>query len=180
MLSLPAHGIRPDGPRPASCDAGATGRLVEIEVLGSRPDFGSPQGTKEEFDKGDKLMLPPLDGFMLNLIPTNRRSTFGLWNFDPNPLNPRKTDPVPQPYTYTMWGRSSFDTIDYGHGLYQSAVMYSIGCRKPANTGSGASIRARRCLSPCLRSSPDAGPTSTRRITGRPRRPRARLAPQRS
>ena len=91
--------------------------MVEIEVLGSRPDFGSPQGTKEEFDKGDKLMLPPLDGFMLNLIPTNRRSTFGLWNFDPNPLNPRKTDPVPQPYTYTMWGRSSFDTIDYGHGL---------------------------------------------------------------
>ncbi len=46
----------------------------------------------------------------------------------------------------------------------RSAATYSIGCRRAANTGSGASIRARRCLSPCLRSSPDAGPTSTRRI----------------
>ena len=54
---------------------------------------------------------------MLNVIPTDGRGTFGLWNFDPNPVNPCKTDPLPQPYTYTMWGGSSFDTIDYGHEL---------------------------------------------------------------
>jgi hypothetical protein len=117
VLSLPAHGVRFDEARPASCGAGATGRLIEIEVLGLPTGLRQSSGRQDGFDKGDKLMLLPLDGFMLNVIPTDGRSTFGLWNFDPNPLNPRKTDRVPQPYTHTMWGGSCFDTIDYGHEL---------------------------------------------------------------
>ena len=93
------------------------GAWLKSKFWGSRPDFGNPQGAKEAFDKGEQLMLLPLDGFMLNVIPTDGRGTFGLWSFDPNPLNPFKTDPLPQPYTYTMWGGSSFDTIDFGHEL---------------------------------------------------------------
>jgi phospholipase C len=107
----------PTSPDPLHATPVQQGAWLKSKFWGSRPDFGNPQGAKEDFDKGDKLMLLPLDGFMLNVIPTDGRSTFGLWNFDPNPLNPRKTDPVPQPYTYTMWGGSSFDTIDYGHEL---------------------------------------------------------------
>ena len=82
---------------------------------GSRPDFGNPEGAKEAYDKGDRLMLLPLDGFILNVIPTDGRGTFGLWNFDPNPIG--KTDPLPGYYTYTGWGGGSFDTIDFDHEL---------------------------------------------------------------
>lgn len=113
----------PTSPDPLHAKAVQQGAWLKSKFWGSRPDFGNPQGAKEDFDKGEQLLLLPLDGFVLNVIPTDGRSTFGVWNFDPNPPippnrpNPPKTDPLPQPYTYTMWGGSSFDTIDYGHEL---------------------------------------------------------------
>src|SRR4029077_16906043 len=58
-------------------------------------------------------MLLPLGGFILNVIPTDGRGTFQLWNFDPSPLLQGRSDPLPQAYT----PQGSFDTIDYGHEL---------------------------------------------------------------
>ena len=78
-----------------------------------RADFGNPEGATEAYDSGDSLMLVPLGGFILNVIPTQGRGTFQLWNFDPNPLKPQATDPLPLPYM----PQASFDTIDYGHEL---------------------------------------------------------------
>jgi phospholipase C len=109
--------FHPTSPDPLHAKPLQKGAWLKSKFWGARPDFGNPQGAKENFDQGEQLLLLPLDGFMLNVIPTDGRGTFGLWNFDPNPVNPCKTDPLPQPYTYTMWGGSSFDTIDYGHEL---------------------------------------------------------------
>ena len=83
-----------------------------------RADFGNPNGAKESYDSGDDLMLLPLGGFMLNVIPTMGRGTFQLWNFDPNPLklnsnDPLSADPLPSPYT----PQGSFDSIDFDHEL---------------------------------------------------------------
>lgn len=78
-----------------------------------RPDFGNPQGAHEGYDSGSELLLLPLGGFMLNVIPTEGRGTFQLWNFDPSPLTPGRADPLPQPYT----PQGSFDTIQFGHEL---------------------------------------------------------------
>jgi phospholipase C len=78
-----------------------------------RPDFGNPQGAHEGYDAGDDLMLLPLGGFVLNVIPTEGRGTFQLWNFDPVGLKQSGWDPLPQPYT----PQGSFDTIDFGHEL---------------------------------------------------------------
>ncbi len=87
----------------------------------SRPDFGNPQGANEAFDSGEKLMLVPLGDFVLNVIPTEGRGTFTLWNFDPNPLNTPNnwsdgSDPLPQTYSYGT-PQGTFDTIDVGHEL---------------------------------------------------------------
>jgi phospholipase C len=91
------------------------GAWLKSKFWGSRPDFGNPEGATEEFDKGERLLLLPIDGFILNVIPTAGRGTFGLWNFDPNPLG--TSDPLPYPYSYTGWGGGSFGTIDFGHEL---------------------------------------------------------------
>lgn len=78
-----------------------------------RADFGNPQSAHEGYDAGEELLLLPLGSFVLNIIPTEGRGTFQLWNFDPNPLDPGRSDPLPNPYT----PQGSFDTIDYGHEL---------------------------------------------------------------
>lgn len=78
-----------------------------------RPDFGNPQGAHEGYDSGEELLLLPLGGFMLNVIPTEGRGTFQLWNFDPSPLKPGAADPLPLPYT----PQGSFDSIQFGHEL---------------------------------------------------------------
>lgn len=78
-----------------------------------RPDFGNPDGAHEGYDAGDELLLLPLGGFMLNVIPTEGRGTFQLWNFDPSPLHPAQADPLPMPYT----PQGSFDSIQFGREL---------------------------------------------------------------
>ncbi|WP_374404580.1 alkaline phosphatase family protein [Niveibacterium sp.] len=79
----------------------------------SRPDFGNPNGAAKSFDSGKNLMLVPMGGFVLNLIPQAGRGTFQLWNFDPNPLAPCQTDPLPVPYS----PQGAFDSIEAGHEL---------------------------------------------------------------
>jgi phospholipase C len=78
-----------------------------------RIDFGNPQGANESFDTGEMLMLLPMGGFMLNVIPTTGRGTFQLWNFDPNLLSNGDWDPLPAAYT----PQGSFDTVDVRHEL---------------------------------------------------------------
>jgi len=92
------------------------GIWTKAKFWNSRPDFGNPQGAHEGFDAGEELMLVPLGGFVLNVIPTEGRGTFELWNFDPNPHNKLSSDPLPQPHT-SGTAQGSFDTIDYGHEL---------------------------------------------------------------
>ncbi len=92
------------------------GLWTKAKFWSYRADFGNPDGAKESYDSGEQLMLLPLGGFMLNVIPTMGRGTFQLWNFDPNPTNPNTspgTDPLPLPYT----PQGSFDTIDFDHEL---------------------------------------------------------------
>jgi phospholipase C len=78
-----------------------------------RPDFGNPQGAHEGYDSGEELLLIPVGSWLLNLIPTEGRGTFQLWNFDPSPLAPGRADPLPAPYQ----PQGSFDFIDFGHQL---------------------------------------------------------------
>src|SRR5438105_7706898 len=78
-----------------------------------RADFGNPQGAHEGYDSGETLMLIPVGSWLLNVIPTEGRGTFQLWNFDPAPLTPGGTDPLPAPYL----PQGSFDAIDFGHEL---------------------------------------------------------------
>jgi len=66
-----------------------------------RPDFANPGGAKEGFDTANDLMLVPLGSFLLHLIPTMGRTTYHLWNFDPNPFPHHYSDPLPAPYTPT-------------------------------------------------------------------------------
>ena len=79
----------------------------------SRPDFGNPEGASKGYDSGRELMLVPLGGFVLNLIPMSGRGTYMLWNFDPNPTAPGQSDPLPKPYS----PQGAFDTIAAGHEL---------------------------------------------------------------
>jgi len=78
-----------------------------------RVDFGNPEGAHEGYDSGQELLLVPMGSFVLNLIPTEGRGTFQLWNFDPNPLAPGRSDPLPVPYT----PQGSFDFIQFGREL---------------------------------------------------------------
>ncbi len=94
------------------------GLWTKAKFWSYRADFGNPNGAKESYDSGEELMLLPLGGFMLNVIPTMGRGTFQLWNFDPNPLHlnsndPQSSDPLPLPFT----PQGSFDTIDFDHEL---------------------------------------------------------------
>jgi phospholipase C len=79
-----------------------------------RPDFGNPDGSHKEYDNGSVLTLVPLGSFLLNIIPTDGRGTFRLWNFDPKPIGPPPLqDPLPLPYQ----AQGAFETIQYGHEL---------------------------------------------------------------
>ena len=108
----------PTSSDPLNAPAVQKGLWTKAKFWSYRVDFGNPHGAKESYDSGDNLMLLPLGGFMLNVIPTMGRGTFQLWNFDPNPLHlnptdPSSTDPLPKPYT----PQGSFDAIDYDHTL---------------------------------------------------------------
>lgn len=108
----------PNSDNPLMGPALQKGLWTKAKFWSYRADFGNPNGAKESYDSGDELMLLPLGGFMLNVIPTMGRGTFQLWNFDPNPpqLNPNSPlsqDPLPSPYT----PQGSFDTIDFDHEL---------------------------------------------------------------
>nr|WP_315491381.1 alkaline phosphatase family protein [uncultured Rhodoferax sp.] len=108
----------PTSSNPLMAPALQKGLWTKAKFWSYRADFGNPDGAKESYDSGEELMLLPLGGFMLNVIPTMGRGTFQLWNFDPNPLalnsgNPQSADPLPLPYT----PQGSFDTIDFDHEL---------------------------------------------------------------
>ena len=110
--------FNPALPNPLKGPALHSGIWTKAKFWNYRADFGNPNGAKESYDSGQNLMLLPLGGFVLNVIPTMGRGTFQLWNFDPNPLhlNPgdaRSGDPLPAPFT----PQGSFDTIDYDHEL---------------------------------------------------------------
>lgn len=105
-------------PDPLKAVAHQKGLWTKAKFWSYRVDFGNPNGAKESYDSGEQLMLLPLGGFMLNVIPTMGRGTFQLWNFDPNPANlnsnsPSSQDPLPLPFT----PQGSFDTIDFDHEL---------------------------------------------------------------
>ena len=113
-------------PNPLIAPALQHGLWTKAKFWSYRADFGNPHGAKESYDSGDDLMLLPLGGFVLNVIPTMGRGTYQVWNFDPNPallnpvdpatfapLDPQSNDPLPSPFT----PQGSFDTIDYDHEL---------------------------------------------------------------
>jgi phospholipase C len=118
----------PTSKHPLAGKAVKSGLWSKQKFWGARPDFGNPEGANEGFDSGDALLLVPLGGFVLNVIPTEGRGTFKLWNFDPNlhnvdlnalsadSFNAHSSDPLPQTYSYGT-PQGSFDTIDYGHEL---------------------------------------------------------------
>lgn len=103
----------PHSADPLAAKAVQQGLWTKVKFWQYRPDFGNPQGAHEGYDSGSELLLLPLGGFMLNLIPTEGRGTFQLWNFDPSPLTPGRADPLPRPYT----PQGSFDSIEFGHEL---------------------------------------------------------------
>ncbi|SDZ96251.1 alkaline phosphatase family protein [Variovorax sp. YR216] len=103
----------PQSDDPLNSTALQHGLWTKTKFWQYRPDFGNPEGAHEGYDSGDELLLLPLGGFMLNMIPTEGRGTFQLWNFDPSPLKPGGADPLPAPYT----PQGSFDSIQFGHEL---------------------------------------------------------------
>jgi phospholipase C len=110
--------LDPQNSDPLNVIAHQKGLWTKTKFWSYRVDFGNPNGAKESYDSGEKLMLLPMGGFMLNVIPTMGRGTFQLWNFDPNPANLNSSDPLsqdPLPVPYTPQG--SFDTIDFDHEL---------------------------------------------------------------
>jgi hypothetical protein len=110
--------LDPQSADPLRAVAHQKGLWTKAKFWSYRVDFGNPNGAKESYDSGEKLMLLPLGGFMLNVIPTMGRGTFQLWNFDPNPANLNSSDPLsqdPLPVPFTPQG--SFDTIDFDHEL---------------------------------------------------------------
>ena len=103
----------PKSKDPLAAGAVQQGIWTKTKFWQYRADFGNPQGAHEGYDSGQELMLVPLGSFALNLIPTEGRGTFQLWNFDPNPVAPGRSDPLPQPYT----PQGSFDFVQFGHEL---------------------------------------------------------------
>ncbi|MEX8505933.1 hypothetical protein, partial [Leptothrix ochracea] len=78
----------PNSPDPLAGKTVQKGLWTKTKFWQYRPDFGNPNGAHEGYDSGDALMLIPLGSFVLNVIPTEGRGTFQLWNFDPNPQAP--------------------------------------------------------------------------------------------
>jgi phospholipase C len=103
----------PASPDPLNAKALQQGLWTKPKFWQYRADFGNPNGANEGYDSGKELMLLPLGSFLLNVIPTSGRGTFQLWNFDPNPLAPGRSDPLPAPYT----PQGAFDSIEFGHEL---------------------------------------------------------------
>jgi len=91
----------PTSPDPLAGKTVQKGLWPRSKFWAYRPDFANPGGAKEGFDAVNDLVLVPLGSFLLNLIPTLGRTTYHLWNFDPNPLAPNRCDPLPAPYTPT-------------------------------------------------------------------------------
>jgi phospholipase C len=83
------------------------------KFYGSRVDFGNPSGAAKNYDRDDRLTLVPHGSFVLNLIFTEGRGTYMLWNFDPAPQNPAQADPLPKPWT----PQGAFVDIQLGHEL---------------------------------------------------------------
>lgn len=103
----------PTNPDPLAGEAVQKGLWPKAKFWGSRVDFGNPTGGNQQFNESTNLKLIPLDHFMLNLIPTQGRGTFQLWNFDPSPTTPNRADPLPAPYT----PQGAFETIQLDHEL---------------------------------------------------------------
>lgn len=103
----------PASPDPLAGAAVQKGLWPKSKFWWSRPDFGNPNGASKSFDSGKVLMLVPMGGFVLNLIPQSGRGTFQLWNFDPNPLAACQSDPLPQAWS----PQGAFDSIAEGHEL---------------------------------------------------------------
>lgn len=98
----------PNSDDPLNGAAVQKGVWTKTKFFQYRVDFGNPTGGNEQYDSGSELMLVPFHNFLLNLIPTNGRGTFQLWNFDPG-----FPDPLPAPYT----PQGSFDNFQIGHQL---------------------------------------------------------------
>jgi phospholipase C len=82
---------------------------------GRTADFGNPDGGHKQFDTEEDLILIPLGSFLLNYIPADGRGTYAVWNFDPCPVAPGTSDPIPGIYSYTAQG--AFRDIQTGHEL---------------------------------------------------------------
>jgi hypothetical protein len=100
---------------PLSVPALQSGQWPKKKFWGHGADFANPHGGHEQFEMTDALTLIPLGTFLLNLIPTEDRGTFSLWNFDPCPDAPGQADPIPGNHPYTPAG--SFRDIQLGHEL---------------------------------------------------------------
>lgn len=111
----------PTSDDPLNAPAVQKGLWTKTKFWAYRPDFGNPHGANEGYDSGEQLMLLPLGGFVLNVIPTDGRGTYQLWNFDPghvsgglhDPLPGSHADPLPAPYS----PQGGFDQIEFGHEL---------------------------------------------------------------
>lgn len=103
----------PESPNPLAGEAVQKGVWTKKKFWQRRVDFGNPHGANQGYDEAETLVLIPFDNFLLNLIPTDGRGTFQLWNFDPNPKAPGTSDPLPAPYT----PQGAFETIQRGHAL---------------------------------------------------------------
>src|SRR5262245_45914058 len=80
------------------------GNWTKTKYWGLLPDFGNPEGSRNQNEVANELHLIPLGTFLLNFIPTPGRGTFSLWNFDPCPTAPGTADPLPGPYSFTPQG----------------------------------------------------------------------------
>ena len=91
------------------------GNWSKRKFWGVLPDFGNPEGSRNQNEVASELQLIPLGTFLLNFIPTPGRGTFGLWSFDPCPTAPGTSDPMPGPYSFTPQG--AFRDIQLGDEL---------------------------------------------------------------
>jgi phospholipase C len=108
---FPFHLLKFDASRPDPLGGMPVieGSWRKKKFVGSRPDFGNPDGAAKEYAKGDKLMLVPLGTFVLWMTPTVGRGTFKVFHFDPG-----SKDVLIEP---PNWIYGSFDSINFGHEL---------------------------------------------------------------
>ncbi|TVZ28320.1 phospholipase C [Gillisia sp. Hel_I_86] len=64
-------------------------------------------------DEQKEVNLIPMGNFLLFFVGGEGRGTYELFNFDPNFLNPKSSDPLPAPYT----SQGAFPSIQAGHEL---------------------------------------------------------------